>query len=1218
MKKIRLLFFSILAFMALSLTLKAQTVVDIIADSDNHQTLEAALIAAELVDTLQGTGPYTVFAPTDEAFAALPAGILDSLLAHPEGDLTSVLLNHVVAASAMSGDLTDGQVIETLLGEELTVTINDEGVFINGAQVTTADIEAGNGVVHVIDAVLMPSADLKIKVTESMGSILTDADGNTLYFFAKDARDTSMCVEGCLNNWPVFYTEDLKAGIGIDTAYIGTIDRGDGVMQTTYKGWPLYYYANDTLPGLMLGEGVIDSWFVARPDYTIMIVENQLTGLDGVNYMGDYTAGDELIQYFTDGMGVTLYTWTNDNYKVNNFTEPDFSNNENWPVYEENHIVVPSILEESDFGVTNVNGRYQLTFKGWPLYYFGQDSMVRGDNKGVSQPTPGVWKVPVAEMEMAPQLETVVDIVTANDDFSSLVAALTREDLTINFVDTLSGNGPFTVFAPTNAAFEALYAELGVASLDEIEAATLEAILQNHVLAARVLSTDLSEGQVAETLLGEELTFSLENGTTVTDPNGRLSNITVVDIEAQNGVVHVIDTVLLSDMRPETVVDIVTEDDNYSTLVEALTREDLETDFIEILSGDGPFTVFAPTNAAFDALFVELGVASLDEISAAVLDSVLKMHVLDSLVLSTDLSDGMTAQTLLEQELRFNITDSATVTDPNGRKSNITAVDLLARNGVVHAIDSVLLYDMRPETVVDIATADDNFSTLVEALNRDDLETDFIEILTGEGPFTVFAPTNAAFDALFVELGVASLEEIAAAVLDSVLRMHVLDGLVLSTDLSEGMTAQTLLEQELTFSIGDSATVTDPNGRRSNITAVDMLAQNGVVHAIDTVLLYDMRPATVVDIVTAEDNFSTLAEALTREDLSTDFIEILTGDGPFTVFAPTNAAFDALFTELGVASLDEIEAATLDSVLRMHVVRGRVMSVDLSEGMTSLTLLGQVITFSLEDGASITDPTGRVSNITDVDLAAQNGVVHAIDTVLLSGMSPETVVDIVVANNEFSTLEAALTREDLTTDFIGLLSGEGPFTVFAPTNAAFEALFEELGVASLDEIDATTLENLLQMHVLSEQVMSADLSEGLTAQTLLNQELTFSLDGGTTITDPNGRVSNITEVDIEAQNGVVHVIDTVILADLSTSIIPDISELSFEFYPNPASNYITVTMKSEESILRIIDLSGRTLLTRKIVQPVQRIDLNEMRSGVYLISMESKNSIVTQRLLINR
>ena len=135
------------------------TVVDIMVNSPAHNILEAAVVAAGLVDALSGEGPFTVFAPTDDAFAALPAGLIDELLADPTGTLTDILTYHVVAgAAAMSTDLSDGQTIATLQGEEVTISIDGMMVMVNDATVIVADLVADNGVVHVIDAVLsLPS-----------------------------------------------------------------------------------------------------------------------------------------------------------------------------------------------------------------------------------------------------------------------------------------------------------------------------------------------------------------------------------------------------------------------------------------------------------------------------------------------------------------------------------------------------------------------------------------------------------------------------------------------------------------------------------------------------------------------------------------------------------------------------------------------------------------------------------------------------------------------------------------------------------------------------------------------------------------------------------------------------------------------------------------------------------------------------------------------------
>lgn len=135
------------------------TIVDIAVSAGNFETLVAAVSAAGLVETLQGEGPFTVFAPTDEAFAALPEGTLEALLADPQGQLTQILLYHVVPGKVMSTDLSDGMTAETVQGNPVTFSIKDGVVKVNDATVIAADIEASNGVIHVIDAVILPPSE---------------------------------------------------------------------------------------------------------------------------------------------------------------------------------------------------------------------------------------------------------------------------------------------------------------------------------------------------------------------------------------------------------------------------------------------------------------------------------------------------------------------------------------------------------------------------------------------------------------------------------------------------------------------------------------------------------------------------------------------------------------------------------------------------------------------------------------------------------------------------------------------------------------------------------------------------------------------------------------------------------------------------------------------------------------------------------------------------
>ncbi|WP_299536773.1 hypothetical protein [Ulvibacterium sp.] len=246
---------------------------------------------------------------------------------------------------------------------------------------------------------------VQLRNDATLGNILTDSEGFSLYFFSLDSKGESNCTDGCVNAWPIFYEANLILDNGLDAADFGTITRSDGEMQTTYKGWPLYLFANDASASDVNGDGANDVWYVAKPDYSVMMVQAQLVGRDSdgneTNLTDTYEPGDAQTFYMTDEEGNTLYRFVNDTNGVNNFTNEDFSNDAVWPIVDETLQNIPSILNVSDFGSINVFGRQQLTYKGWPLYYFGQDAQ-RGDNFGVGFPAAGVWPIVNPDTEVAP------------------------------------------------------------------------------------------------------------------------------------------------------------------------------------------------------------------------------------------------------------------------------------------------------------------------------------------------------------------------------------------------------------------------------------------------------------------------------------------------------------------------------------------------------------------------------------------------------------------------------------------------------------------------------------------------------------------------------------------------------------------------------------------------------------------------------------------------
>ncbi len=257
---------------------------------------------------------------------------------------------------------------------------------------------------------------IKLASSGTLGNILTDKAGNTLYFFSNDANGANNCTGGCTTAWPVFNAAGLtqaQLGNGLILADFNTISTPNG-NQLTYKGWPLYYYAPGGVresAGSTTGEGVNGVWFVAKPDYTIMLVKSQLVGANGKSYVVSaadvYSEGLGSTVYFTDLAGRTLYAFARDSANINKFTKPDFSNNGVWPIYETGKVVVPSVLDKTLFGSILVFGKTQLTYRGWPIYYYGPDvdasGNFRGSNKGVSVPVPGVWPVFFKDIPAAPR-----------------------------------------------------------------------------------------------------------------------------------------------------------------------------------------------------------------------------------------------------------------------------------------------------------------------------------------------------------------------------------------------------------------------------------------------------------------------------------------------------------------------------------------------------------------------------------------------------------------------------------------------------------------------------------------------------------------------------------------------------------------------------------------------------------------------------------------------
>ena len=433
---------------------------------------------------------------------------------------------------------------------------------------------------------------------------------------------------------------------------------------------------------------------------------------------------------------------------------------------------------------------------------------------------------------------------------------------------------------------------------------------------------------------------------------------------------------------------------------------------------------------------------------------------------------------------------------------------------------TVLGDEASSNTVVDIVVNSDVHNLLEAAV----ITADLAGTLSGEGPFTVFAPTDDAFLALAGALGATAEDLLALPELTDILLYHVVGGTALSTDLSDGQMVTTLNGADVTVTINDQGVFIND----AQVIVADIVADNGVVHVIDAVLIPPTpEPSnTVVDIVVNSDVHNLLEAAV----LTADLAGTLSGEGPFTVFAPTDDAFLALAGALGATAEDLLALPELTDILLYHVVGGTALSTDLSDGQMVTTLNGADVTVTINDqGVFIND-----AQVIVADIVADNGVVHVIDAVLIPP-TPEpsnTVVDIVVNSDVHNLLEAAV----LTADLAGTLSGEGPFTVFAPTDDAFLALAGALGATAEDLLALPELTDILLYHVVGGTALSTDLSDGQMVNTLNGADVTVSIecDGSIFIND-----AQVIVADIEADNGVVHVLDAVLTLPVASSSCED-------------------------------------------------------------------------------
>jgi transforming growth factor-beta-induced protein len=555
---------------------------------------------------------------------------------------------------------------------------------------------------------------------------------------------------------------------------------------------------------------------------------------------------------------------------------------------------------------------------------------------------------------------------------------------------------------------------------------------------------------------------------------------------------------------------------NLSTLVAAIDAASLRA----TLAGSGPFTVFAPTNDAFAA--VDADVLTFLLATPAELSKVLTYHVVSGKVMSTDLSSGPVNTLNTGQSVTVDLSSGVKIND-----ASVTTADVETTNGVVHIIDKVMIPEnldlsgMLP-SAAEAAIATSELSTLVSILSLPGLSDILAAASDDDAEITVFAPTNDAFAAVLTALGLTSINEIPESVLLDIVTYHIVGAAALSTDL-EATTYETLNGESVTVDLSSGVRVNE-----ASVSSADIEVSNGVVHIIDGVLLpslYASALGTIAEVPLFRKDYSTLTAALVKAEL----VETLLGAGPFTVFAPNNAAFESA----GITSLDGLTKEDLTPILLYHVVGAKVLSSGLpSDGVVTTLNSDGGDKFFLSLGETVY--INGSSMITGVDIEKSNGVIHTIDKTLMP--PTQTVVEIAAAlsqadeNPEFTTLVGLLTSTPQEAVLNAISDEDGSFTIFAPTDAAFDEI--SAVTATLTDAQVSTV---LSYHVIADRIYSTDLTDGVMPNTVADQTLAVNIDEGTvTIADKDDTNVDATviQVNVNGVNGVIHVIDKVLIPTL--------------------------------------------------------------------------------------
>jgi len=1181
------------------------TILSRIENSPDHTILENIIKNAGFEDRYTGDNMITCFAPTDEAFNALSQAKLDRLLGTNVNYIENYLMFHVIDSLIQSNQFQNGSELTAANGQTVSITVNVDGTFINNVKIVFAGLPASNGIMYVIQKVLSPSpipaltiadyieqsedhAMLEDLVLSSGLRPTLNASTPVKTFFAPTDAAFNLLSDALLNE----LTSDptgLLADVLSNHLIIGKFYRADLIEDEVKQAVndfilkfvedDFIYFVNDArfvTHDIEVDNGlvhVIDAVLTEESKFTVKNILESNEALTSYNsYIVEGNVDDLL-----DGTGpFTVFAPSNQamvNLPPNVREQIDSGMIDQLIEFLSNHIVENELLADDLNNGIVINARNGFVINvstDSSNDIFLNNSVITVENIVADN---GV--VHIINLALYPNQEpsTIYEYVEANTNHSVLKNAIDLAGLEFIY----NGDGPLTLFAPTNAAFDNIPDDVLGAILNGPQSGITDLLLR-HTLDDDYSAADLLALMTMNNANAEELVFTRINNEVYVNN----SRIEVRDIEFDNGIVHVIDAVIVQPEEQNTIMDVIENSADHSILEDAINAAGL-FDKYEL---ETSLTVFAPTDAAFNALPSSM----LNDILAdpnGLLRELILYHSLDDRLESTDLSEGLVLTTSSGEELEVFINGSNIFIN----EALISVRDVVADNGIVHIMDAVIQPIVIRNTVYDVIANSSNFSMLKEAIDAAGID----QLLINDPSITVFAPSNQAFQNISQD----SLNVWMAdpdGLLREVLLYHTFNHLLPTTNMFDGL--------NIVMANGEAALISDRfDGlyiNDSRLSTPDIPADNGYVHGINSFSIPVVEPVTVYDIISSEEELSMFKAAV---DLA-GFDAIYRDSDLITVFAPNDDAF----TSLGEGILDELLAdpnGILTSLINYHSHDGLLLTSLMSNGLNVPMNNGESVLVTF-DGSDI-----FINNAKLVirDLEADNGVVQVIDAVLMrEEVERYTVYDIISTNPNYTILKSAV--DDAGLDV--MLQDADMLTVFAPTDQAFYSLGATLLNQLLADQDGMLAE-LLTNHTYGGLLPFAAMMDGLDIEMEGGHTARISLrSDGFYIDD-----AKIILYNVMADNGIVHMINAIVNPPIVSSA-DELDNPTFSIYPNPVIDRLYIkdhSFRTDKLSIKIYDSSGRLIEQWNDQNLNKPLDVSRLNQGQYYILIDNKASVLVDSFI---